>query len=452
MTLTPLSHTTTTPKQLRRMTVQFLSQIGFRRRDLIWLRISWNLPLSFLPRFWRQYDRNGTLQPQSYIFRGQVTRRGFTLRQCFATGKDGYGVTRWQARRTRYPDGWKLAFRLSGQGATVSFYPNQPQNGIGNHHVSQCPCLFYEIDDLPIADQYLAIESLKRQTELEPAAIVHSGSKSLHVYLRATQSLDPETWLRLNRKLAIVQNGDPQICNLARSMRLPGMVRLKVMEGKLTPPVPVALCQVSSVMYDPGTLESGLDQIGLFPHGLDTPRWQRWRRLTHQFQLDNTIDPLSALLDETSGAIRKPRRNLSQRDRKMVTPPIYRKRRASGAVPLDACLTRADQALVRYGTSQGERNAQGYKLARNLVGTAAFLDAEGVDYKPYDCFRLFEQYCQRCSPSIDPAEADQIWRSASCSPATPSRSPDSILATVESWGQRVQRGANLRRLLSNVRR
>ena len=230
------------------------------------------------------------------------------------------------------------------------------------------------------------------------------------------------------------------------------MVRLKVVGGKLTPPVPVALCQVSSATYSPEALESGLDQVGLFPHGLDDQRWRRWRQLTHQFQSDETIDPLSALLDETSGVISKPRRNLSHRNRRTVNPLVHPKHRASGVVPLEACLTRADQALVRYGTNQGERNAQGYKLARNLIGTAAFLEAEGVDYKPYDCFRLFEQYCQRCSPPIDPAEADQIWHSAARSPATPSRNPDSILTTVETWGQHVQRGANLRRLIAQIQR
>jgi hypothetical protein len=452
MTLSPLSPPATTPKQLRQMTVQFLSQIGFRQRDRLWLRISWSLPLSFLPRFWRQFDRRGTPQPQNYILQGQVTRRGFTLRQCFAAGKDSCGVTRWQARRTRYADGWKLAFRLSSQGATVSFYPNQPRHGVGNHHVSQCPCLFYEMDDRPIADQFLAVKALNQQTGLEPAAIVHSGSKSLHVYFRSTQPLDPETWLRLNRKLAIVQNSDPQICNLARSMRLPGMVRLRVVEGKLTPPAPVALCRVSSATYTPEVMELRLDQPGLFPHGLDDPRWRRWQQLNQQFQSDATIDPLNALLDETSGVLSKPRRNRSHRNQRVVSPLIHPKPRASGAVPLAACLTRADQALVRDGAGQGGRNVQGYKLARNLMGTATFLEEEGVDYKPHDPFRLFEQYCQRCSPAIDSAEADQIWHSATRSRASPSRSPDSILATVEAWGQRIQRGANLRRLLSQLRR
>ena len=74
----------------------------------------------------------------------------------------------------------------------------------------------------------------------------------LPCYRQITPSLDREgreeaEWLYLNRQLTIIQNADPAICNLARSMRLPGMVRRRVVDGILSATIPITLvvCQVN---------------------------------------------------------------------------------------------------------------------------------------------------------------------------------------------------------------
>ena len=74
----------------------------------------------------------------------------------------------------------------------------------------------------------------------------------------------------------------------------------------------------------------------------------------------------------------------------------------------------------------------GYKLARNLLGTANLLDEEGIAYYP-DPQRLFQRYCDRCTPPLDLDEADAIWQSANKTPAYASRSLDSIALSIQHW-------------------
>jgi len=126
---------------LRQMTIQFLKHIGFVPGAKIWLRISWDLPLELIPDNWNCYWKNEQLIYSHYIFCGSITPQGFTLYCCTQGGRDRQGNTCWQLTPKRYTDGWALAFKFSYLGATVSFYPNQPDKGISNNHVRQCQCL-----------------------------------------------------------------------------------------------------------------------------------------------------------------------------------------------------------------------------------------------------------------------------------------------------------------------
>ncbi|KAM3101087.1 hypothetical protein ACKFKF_09745 [Phormidesmis sp. 146-12] len=114
--------------------------------------------------------------------------------------------------------------------------------------------------------------------------------------------------------------------------------------------------------------------------------------------------------------------------------PIKRpQRRDSGAaIPLLICLTHDDQRLLQWGEGEGNRNNAGYKLARDLLGTANLLDEEGIAYYS-DPQRLFQRYCDRCSPPLDSDEADTIWQSAGKTPAYASRSLDSIVLSIQRW-------------------
>lgn len=420
----------------RQTTIKFLRQIGFTTGTKIWLRISWNLPTELIPENWHYYWRNSQLIYSHYILCGKITQQGFQLYCCTYGGRDKQGNTCWRLTPKRYADGWALAFKMSYLGATVSFYPNQPDKGISNHHVNQCQCLFYEIDDLALAEQRQAVNRLKDEINLEPAAVVYTGGKSLHVYFKYSHFFNPAEWLRLNRKLTILQNADPAICNLARSMRLPGMVRRRVVDGVLSATIPITLEQWSNCQYSLEELETALDSTGLFPYELSEQRWRKWVQLLHQAKSGEDTDPQTALLQPS---VTVPRSTLHCR-RGIVTKAATRDNRsslkqlrASGvSIPLSICLTNSDCSLLTHGEFEGNRNNAGYKLARNLLGTSNLLTRHRIAYHP-NPRQLFDRYCDRCTPPLEPTEADTIWHSANQTTAFASRDFSSIAMSIRKW-------------------
>lgn len=421
---------------LRQMTIQFLRHIGFVLDAKIWLRISWDLPVELIPTNWSCYWKNEQLIHSHYIFCGKITPQGFTLYCCTQGGRDRQGNTCWQLTPKRYADGWALAFKFSYLGATVSFYPNQPDKGISNNHVRQCQCLFYEIDDLPLTDQHAALERFKHMTGLEPAAAVYTGGKSLHVYFKCSARLSPENWLSLNRKLAIAQNADPAICNLARSMRLPGMVRREVKNEELSGAKAITLEDYSTSQYSSKNLSTALDATGLFPYGLSDQQWRKWVQLIHLAKMNSSVDPHSALTQQPVPRSHSKHRRLGTSLAIRDDHSPLKQHRVSGiSIPLTICLTKSDRTLLKYGELEGNRNNAGYKLARNLLGTADLLTRHQIVYHlaPH---QLFEQYCDRCKPALDDSEAKTIWQSANKTPAFASRTLGSILMSISQWRDR----------------
>ncbi|MCC5633130.1 hypothetical protein LC613_37090 [Nostoc sphaeroides CHAB 2801] len=68
----------------------------------------------------------------------------------------------------------------------------------------------------------------------------------------------------------------------------------------------------------------------------------------------------------------------------------------------------SDRTLLTYGESEGNRNNSGYKLARNLLGTSNLLTRNRIAYHA-EPRQLFDRYCDRCTPTLEPTEADTIW-------------------------------------------
>ncbi|MHC5916002.1 MAG: hypothetical protein ACYTXE_34515 [Nostoc sp.] len=420
----------------RETTIKFLRQIGFTTGTKIWLRISWDLPIEMIPKNWNHYCRNGQFVYSHYILCGKITQQGFQLYCCTKGGRDKQGNTCWRLTPKRYADGWALAFKMSYLGATVSFYPNQPDKGISNQHVSQCQCLFYEIDDLALSEQRQAVDWLKDEMNLEPAAVVYTGGKSLHVYFKCSHFLNPAEWLYLNRQLTIIQNADPAICNLARSMRLPGMLRRRVVDGILSATIPITLEHWSNCQYNVKELETAFDSTALFRYELSEQRWRKWVQLLTRAKSGEVIDPQTALLQRS---ITAPRPTLHCR-RGTVTQATTRDNRsslkqlrASGvSVPLSICLTLSDRTLLTYGEFEGNRNNSGYKLARNLLGTSNLLTRHGIACHP-EPRQLFDRYCDRCTPTLESTEADTIWHSANKTTAFASRDFGSIVMSIRKW-------------------
>ena len=440
--------------QLKQTLRQFLNRIGFRTGSTIWLRVSWNHPLKAAPSAWSRYQtRSGKKQLRHYLLRGVVTRKGLIAQLCEWQGRDANGKACWKPSGGSKRRGFMHLLKLSLMGATVSFYPNQPQDGIHNRDVRRCYCLFYEIDSLPLLEQHATLERVKRQTGLHPAAVVYTGGKSLHVYFRLNQPASPKQWLWLNRKLTVVvgADADPAICNVARAMRLPGMMRRKWLGERLDDPVPITLDIDSDHQYSLEEMNRALHSTGLFPHGLSEQRWRTWVRLLRKAKTNDTVDPYHEVLDAALST--RPDWQLTAgraEDTAHDASIMPQERRDSGAflyfhsssisrsVPLIVCMTQADQQLLQQGESEGNRNNAGYKLARNLIGTARLLDGEAIRFYPSPD-DLFAQYCDRCTPQLDADEAAAIWQSASRTPASASRTLDSILSSIAWWQRQEKR-------------
>lgn len=434
----------------RKICIKFLKAIGFNVGSKIWIRASWNHQYVAAPPSWKTYQRDDKKIYCQYVFCGYITDLGFTLTRCVYGGRNPSGNTIWKPTAKTHNDGFKLAQNLSKIGATVCFYPNQPTIGISNAQVMSCHSIFYEIDNFSVFYQQSAIENLKQRTGLTPAAVVYTGGKSLHVYFRSSQPLTPEQWLLLNRKLTIIQSSDPAICNLARAMRLPGLYRYKVVNGVLCSPVPITLEQCSECQYSPNLIDKLLDSTELFPYGLEEARWRKWVQLFHKEQAGEDVNPEDALnhseWNQPVIYFRSKRRNYPRIEVSCQSLKKTRKLRNSLLIPLSICLTHDDRNLLSKGSYLGNRNNCGYKLARNLLGTASLLNEKGIAYfpNPYD---LFKQYSSRCNPPIDENERETIWKSASSKPAYPSRDYASIIKSIRQW-KRYHLPANIRSSLT----
>ena len=101
-------------------------------------------------------------------------------------------------------------------------------------------------------------------------------------------------------------------------------------------------------------------------------------------------------------------------------------------VPLEVCLSKESRALLESGVSQGGRNTQGAKLARDLIGTESHLQSIGQRYDG-DARRSLDDYAARCSPPLPDKEVEAIWRSASLDRPGPSCKSEGVEACIRGW-------------------
>ncbi|MEB3883079.1 hypothetical protein, partial [Lyngbya sp. CCY1209] len=77
------------------------------------------------------------------------------------------------------------------------------------------------------------------------------------------------------------------------------------------------------------------------------------------------------------------------------------------------------------GSPDGQRGDDAIKVAQDLLGTYERLQymGERVKDRPED---LFEQYCDRCNPPLEPGRRKSTWTSAQRRNPTPCLSDDKI--------------------------
>jgi hypothetical protein len=205
----------------------------------------------------------------------------------------------------------------------------------------------------------------------EPTFQVDTGGKSIHSYWVFDKPLDPTRWRILQTDLLEFADADRSLKNPSRVMRLAGSFHVSRMNPTL-------------IVSSTGT--------------------------TYGYEELRTIVPVQ--------------------QKAPSSPPLLL---FNENVPLAACLSRSDRSLLTSGVREGERNTNGAKLARNLIGTALRLEYLGIKYDS-NPRQLFDHYCSRCIPPLDDAsETENIWKSAQQDNPTATLSDDALLNCVKAW-------------------
>jgi hypothetical protein len=289
------------------------------------------------------------------------------------------------------------AFQRDGRGVYVVV------NGAGSGHedkdIKQCAAIFCEWDDRPVEDQ---LQHWRTVNFLEPTFTVFSGDKSAQPYWVFDEPLDDvDLWRELQVLLIEVMEADPANNNLSRVFRLAGGWHVK--PGR--EPVKTEIVADSGKKYSPQFLLEKLREI----------KQQRQPQVEQP-----TLQKLSS----------KPQRTFSQQSTRYedITLPVPE------PVPLELCLCKDSRSLLESGAAQGERNNKGAKLARDLIGTANYLQNIGqkFDGNPW---QLFLKYCYCCPTGNGWGEGEwtNIWKSATTDRPTPSCKEDGVNNCIRAW-------------------
>jgi hypothetical protein len=103
----------------------------------------------------------------------------------------------------------------------------------------------------------------------------------------------------------------------------------------------------------------------------------------------------------------------------------------SEVVPLEVCLSRASRDFLT-GVLQGSRDNTGARLARDLLGTASYLENIGQGYTG-DPLGMLANFCRRCSPPLNSKDSHRLWKSALKDNPGPSLPPEQIERCIKRW-------------------
>lgn len=105
-------------------------------------------------------------------------------------------------------------------------------------------------------------------------------------------------------------------------------------------------------------------------------------------------------------------------------------------IPLTACLTHRSRYMLLCGSAAPDkgRNDSGIELARDLSGTANYLDSLGQRYDK-NPENLFFDWCRTCGLDTDKPKGQPkaIWNSANKGNSTPGSGRDGVDACIRGW-------------------
>ena len=302
---------------------------------------------------------------------------------------------------------WEAVENYQRDGRGVYVVVNGTGGGHEDKDIKQCVAIFCEWDERSLEEQLLHWETLGF---LEPTFTVYSGDKSAQPYWVFDQPITVEQWRELQLLLIEVMGADPANQNPSRVFRLAGGWHIK--PGR--EPVRTEIVQDSGVKYSYETIQAEL---------------LRLKTQQPQQTLDSEIPvaPLPQVQTPNHTLKLDSFRSHNQGGRyEDITVPVPE------CVPLKACLSKESRALLDWGANLGGRNTNGAKLARDLIGTAAYLQSIGQLFEG-DPRPLLSDYAARCTPPLPIKEVDAIWKSALKDNPTPSCPPTGVETCIRSW-------------------
>ena len=280
------------------------------------------------------------------------------------------------------------------------FIPAKPQGFPLTEYVQQSDLLSCEMDGGSTSEQWERLENFVSITGLTFAAIIHSGSKSLHGHVKLANPVGIDTRTQWQRLLSIAMLSDPAVNSPHQPMRIPGFFRLE--KGKEQ-----TLESYSKTQHTFDEIWEGFRKIfdieGYQFYTSFTP--ERWSKISkvlgNRANLEKGEIKLSP--DEQKAEIK---RILSLTEDE-INPPrkIYSNDNFSysgDVIPLEFFLPKSLQEILQSGISAGSegRNPTAFKLSQVLQGTEETLNRLGVKYSG-DSYQLVSIFGSRCHPSIN---------------------------------------------------
>lgn len=294
---------------------------------------------------------------------------------------------------------WENAEAFQRQGRGVYVVVNGADGGHDDKDIQQCVAIFCEWDDRPLEEQLTHWETVGF---LEPTFTIYSGDKSAQPYWVFEEPIhNVDLWRDLQLLLIEVMDADPANKNPSRVFRLAGGWHIK--PGR--EPVQTEIVADSGKKYSFQTLLEKLQKI-------------KQRKQTQVEQ--PTLQKLSIT----------PQQSFSQQftSAEDITVPV------SEAVPLELCLCKNSRSLLLSGAVEGERNNNGARLARDLIGTANYLQSIGQKFDK-DPWQIFLHYCYSCPTDNGWSEGEwkSIWKSATSDRPTPSCRKEGVNNCIRAW-------------------
>jgi len=276
--------------------------------------------------------------------------------------------------------------------------------GGGGHEdkdIVQCCAIFCEWDDRPVEDQLMHWETIGF---LEPTFTVYSGDKSAQPYWVFDKPITIEQWRELQLLLIEVMGADPSNKNPSRVFRLAGGWHIK--PGR--EPVRSEIVQESGEKYSYSEVRRELLRLHCLQHPVVS------------VQSEQTPVPQAEIRSRSAHAAPQ-----YQRYEDIQIP-------VTEAIPLEVCLSKDSRTLIASGISQGGRNTNGAKLARDLIGTASHLQTIGqrCDGDPR---QMLNEYANHCTPPLPGKEVESIWKSAEKDRPGPSCKAEGVEACIRGW-------------------